>query len=71
MGKELGECRRPDLRSLVTTQCASTDRVRWTGSTGTTVVSGSRYEVRQIQHEPMTMIEKGVWWKAYSNVLVG
>ena len=30
MGKGSGECRRLDLRSLVTTkECASTGRVRW------------------------------------------
>ena len=59
IGKKSGECRRPDLQSLVTMKgCASTSRVGRTGPRGTSAVPGSRYEGRQTQHEPMTMIEK-------------
>ena len=36
--------------------------MRWAGPRGITAVSVSLYEIRQIQHEPMTMIEKRVWW---------
>ena len=59
MGKRSGERRSSDLWSLVITkECVSTSCAGRTGPSGTSAVPGSRYEGRQTQNEPMTMIEK-------------